>query len=161
MVDSFRFYFQAVFYIFVFRHRQLLEDNKGLHYVMGLNLERIVTCRLNPIRVCLPSIVNVFATLTRYFETTTNVFFNLLLKEHYRICKKTKSWGSQIYIKLTRSDDDNSRKHPLKYFCLKCHIWWEILVSARHKNKVVFHHCSARTDLFELSIPCHFAWKLE
>ena len=39
----------------------------------------------------------------------------------------TTSWGSQIYIKLTRSnDDDDSRKHPLKYFCMKCHIWWEI-----------------------------------
>ena len=48
------------------------------------------------------------------------------LKERYRIGKKQKSWRSQIYIKLTRSNDDDSRKHPLKYFCLKCHIWWEI-----------------------------------
>ena len=31
---------------------------------------------------------------------------------------------SQIYIKLTRSND--SSKYPLKYFCLKCHIWWEL-----------------------------------
>ncbi|XP_022092511.1 RNA polymerase I-specific transcription initiation factor RRN3-like isoform X1 [Acanthaster planci] len=59
---------QAVFYIFIFRHRQLLADNKGLHYVMGLNLERVVTCRLNPLRVCLPSIVNMFATLTRKYQ---------------------------------------------------------------------------------------------
>ncbi|XP_071478373.1 RNA polymerase I-specific transcription initiation factor RRN3-like [Diadema antillarum] len=59
---------QAVFYIFVYRHQQLFENNKGLHYVMGLNLERIVTCRLNPLRVCLPSIVNIFATLARKFQ---------------------------------------------------------------------------------------------
>ena len=31
-----------------------------------------------------------------------------------------------IYIKLTRSNDDDSRKHPLKYFSLKFHIWREI-----------------------------------
>ena len=48
------------------------------------------------------------------------------LKERYRISKKQKSWRSQIYIKLTRSNDDDSWKHPLNYFCLKCHIWWEI-----------------------------------
>ena len=48
------------------------------------------------------------------------------LKERYRINKKQKSWRSQIYMKLTRSNDDNSRKHPLKYFRLKCHIWWDI-----------------------------------
>ena len=32
----------------------------------------------------------------------------------------------QIYIKLTRSNDGDGRKHPLKYLCLKCRIWWEI-----------------------------------
>ena len=37
------------------------------------------------------------------------------LKELLKTCL------SQIYIKLTWSNDD-----PLKCFCLKCHIWWEI-----------------------------------
>ena len=38
--------------------------------------------------------------------------------------KKTTKQPSrlQMYIKLTRSNDDDSRKHPLQYFCLKCHI---------------------------------------
>ena len=49
----------------------------------------------------------------------------MALKEQYRIGKKQKLWRSHIYIKLTRSNDDDSRKHPLKYFCLKLHIWWE------------------------------------
>ena len=60
------------------------------------------------------------------------------LKERYRVGKKrnreyhrfTKSlhclmmisWRSQLYIKLTRSNDDGSRKHLLKYFSLKFHI---------------------------------------
>ena len=32
----------------------------------------------------------------------------------------------QIDIKLTRSNDGEGRKHPLKYLCLKCRIWLEI-----------------------------------
>ena len=43
-------------------------------------------------------------------------------KEHYRTDKKKKTClRSQIYIKLTKSNDDDSEQHPLKYFCLKCH----------------------------------------
>ena len=33
----------------------------------------------------------------------------------------------------------------------------KILVNARHKDKLVYHHLSARTDLFKFSIPCRFA----
>ena len=32
----------------------------------------------------------------------------------------------QTMIKPTRSNDDDGRKVPLKYFCLKCRIWWEV-----------------------------------
>ncbi|XP_078474760.1 RNA polymerase I-specific transcription initiation factor RRN3 [Lampetra fluviatilis] len=61
---------QAVFYSFSFRHRQLLEPDmrKGLAYLQSLNLERIVLCRLNPLRVCRPPIVNIFAALTRRYQ---------------------------------------------------------------------------------------------
>ena len=48
------------------------------------------------------------------------------LKERYRIGLKQNSWWSQIYIKLTSTNDDDSRKHTLKYFCLKWRSWWEI-----------------------------------
>ena len=53
-------------------------------------------------------------------------WYSLPLKECYRIDKKQKSWRSQIYIKFTRSSDDDSWKHPMKYFCLKCHFWRKI-----------------------------------
>ena len=43
-----------------------------------------------------------------------------MLKEWYRMGKKQELW------KLTRSNDADSWKHLLKYFCLKCHIWWQI-----------------------------------
>ena len=55
------------------------------------------------------------------------VVVQISLKKHYRIGKKkNKLRRLQIYIKLTRSNDDESWKHPLKYFWLKCQIWWEI-----------------------------------
>ncbi|XP_062507998.1 RNA polymerase I-specific transcription initiation factor RRN3-like isoform X2 [Corticium candelabrum] len=62
---------QAVFYIFVFRHKQLLNaesDCSGLSYLQSLNLGRVVSCHLNPLMVCLDSVVNMFATLTRNYQ---------------------------------------------------------------------------------------------
>ena len=76
-----------------------------------------------------------------------------MLKERYRIGKKQKSWRSQIYIKLTQSNDDDSWKHPLKYICLKCHIWWEInsiisrleFIAQRAFYSFLFwHRCNAK-----------------
>uniref|UniRef100_A0A674CLE7 RRN3 homolog, RNA polymerase I transcription factor n=1 Tax=Salmo trutta TaxID=8032 RepID=A0A674CLE7_SALTR len=58
---------QAVFYTLIFRHRSILEGDmkKGLAYLQGLNLERIVMCQLNPLKVCLPAVTNMFAAITR------------------------------------------------------------------------------------------------
>ncbi|XP_017388379.1 RNA polymerase I-specific transcription initiation factor RRN3 [Cebus imitator] len=57
---------QAVFYTFVFRHKQLLSGNlkEGLQYLQSLNFERIVMSQLNPLKICLPSVVNFFAAIT-------------------------------------------------------------------------------------------------
>lgn len=44
----------------------------GLAYLQGLNLERIVMCQLNPLKVCLPAVTNMFAAITRYRGTPTN-----------------------------------------------------------------------------------------
>ncbi|XP_072124934.1 RNA polymerase I-specific transcription initiation factor RRN3 [Mobula birostris] len=61
---------QAVFYIFIFHCKQLLDGNlkKGLTYLQNLNFERIVMCQLNPLKVCLPSVVNLFAAITRKYQ---------------------------------------------------------------------------------------------
>ncbi|KAG5279348.1 hypothetical protein AALO_G00076810 [Alosa alosa] len=61
---------QAIFYTLVFRHRALVEGNmkKGLAYLQSLNLERIVMCQLNPLKVCLPAITNMFAAITRKYQ---------------------------------------------------------------------------------------------
>ncbi|KAL4678035.1 hypothetical protein H8959_020709 [Pygathrix nigripes] len=61
---------QAVFYTFVFRHKQLLSGNlkEGLRYLQSLNFERIVMSQLNPLKVCLPSVVNFFAAITSKYQ---------------------------------------------------------------------------------------------
>lgn len=61
---------QAVFYTFVFRHKQLLDGNlkEGLRYLQGLNFQRIVMSQLNPLKICLPSVVNFFAAITNKYQ---------------------------------------------------------------------------------------------
>ncbi|XP_077172485.1 RNA polymerase I-specific transcription initiation factor RRN3 [Paroedura picta] len=61
---------QAVFYVVVFRHKQILDGNlkEGLAFLQSLNFERIVMCHLNPLKVCLPSVVNFFAAINRKYQ---------------------------------------------------------------------------------------------
>ncbi|XP_033022990.1 RNA polymerase I-specific transcription initiation factor RRN3 [Lacerta agilis] len=61
---------QAVFYVVIFRHKQIVDGSlkAGLAFLQSLNLERIVMCQLNPLKVCLPSIVNFFAAITRKYQ---------------------------------------------------------------------------------------------
>ncbi|XP_006105277.1 RNA polymerase I-specific transcription initiation factor RRN3 isoform X1 [Myotis lucifugus] len=61
---------QAVFYTCVFRHKQLLSGNlkEGLMYLQSLNFERIVMSQLNPLKICLPSVVNFFAAITSKYQ---------------------------------------------------------------------------------------------
>lgn len=61
---------QAVFYTLIFRHKSILEGNmkKGLVYLQSLNLERVVMCQLNPLKVCLPAVTNMFAAITRKYQ---------------------------------------------------------------------------------------------
>lgn len=61
---------QAVFYTLIFRHTAMLEGNmkKGLEYLQSLNLERVVMCQLNPLKVCLPSVTSMFAAITRKYQ---------------------------------------------------------------------------------------------
>lgn len=61
---------QAVFYTLIFRHRAILEGNmkKGLEYLQSLNLERVVMCQLNPLKVCLPTITHMFAAIMRRYQ---------------------------------------------------------------------------------------------
>lgn len=78
---------QALFYIVVFRHKDFICKKKGkfgyccfvnliyitlfilgVKYLERLNMGRIVTSRLNPLRVCQPAIVQNFAAVTRNYQ---------------------------------------------------------------------------------------------
>ncbi|XP_023239389.1 RNA polymerase I-specific transcription initiation factor RRN3-like [Centruroides sculpturatus] len=59
---------QTVFYVFVFHHKGLIETENGLKHVRKLNFERIVNCRLNPLKMCSPSVVANFANITKTYQ---------------------------------------------------------------------------------------------
>ncbi|RZF42567.1 hypothetical protein LSTR_LSTR001362 [Laodelphax striatellus] len=59
---------QALFYVIAFRHRDLVQTKKDLMFLQGLNLSKIATCKLNPLRVCLPQVVSNFASITRTYQ---------------------------------------------------------------------------------------------
>ncbi|XP_074511145.1 RNA polymerase I-specific transcription initiation factor RRN3 [Sebastes fasciatus] len=75
---------QAVFYTLIFRHRAMLEGNmkKGLEYLQSLNLERVVMCQLNPLKVCLPSVTSMFAAITRTYQV---VFCYTIIERNNRL----------------------------------------------------------------------------
>ncbi|XP_074648760.1 RNA polymerase I-specific transcription initiation factor RRN3-like [Tubulanus polymorphus] len=59
---------QALFYIFIFRHKEILQSNKGHQIAQNLNFPSIVMCWLNPLKTCLPVIVKTFAAVTRQHQ---------------------------------------------------------------------------------------------
>lgn len=59
---------QAVLYLLAFRHEELVHDKKTLTFLNKLRLSRIVTCTLNPLRVCLPPVVKNFAAISRHYQ---------------------------------------------------------------------------------------------
>ncbi|XP_023677431.1 RNA polymerase I-specific transcription initiation factor RRN3 isoform X2 [Paramormyrops kingsleyae] len=75
---------QAVFYTLVFRHQAILEGSmrKGLSYLQGLNLERIVMSQLNPLKVCLPPITSMFAAISRKYQL---VFCYTIIERNNRL----------------------------------------------------------------------------
>ncbi|XP_006637244.1 RNA polymerase I-specific transcription initiation factor RRN3 isoform X1 [Lepisosteus oculatus] len=75
---------QAVFYTLIFRHQQILEGSlrQGMAYLQQMNLERIVMCQLNPLKVCLPAITNMFAAITRKYQL---VFCYTIIERNNRL----------------------------------------------------------------------------
>ncbi|KAF2881222.1 hypothetical protein ILUMI_24946 [Ignelater luminosus] len=59
---------QALFYIIAFRYRDLVNTRKNIVFLESLNLAKMVTCRLNPLRACHPAVVQNFASVTRTYQ---------------------------------------------------------------------------------------------
>lgn len=56
---------EAIFYVIAFRSRDLTSSNKNLIFLQSLQLSTLVTCHLNPLRVCQAAIATAFAGVTR------------------------------------------------------------------------------------------------
>uniref|UniRef100_A0A182Q1R4 RNA polymerase I-specific transcription initiation factor RRN3 n=1 Tax=Anopheles farauti TaxID=69004 RepID=A0A182Q1R4_9DIPT len=59
---------QAIFYVVAFRSNHLTTSAKNLTFLQSLQLSSIVTCQLNPLRVCLPTVATAFAGITRAYQ---------------------------------------------------------------------------------------------
>jgi len=59
---------QALFYVFVYHHKILLDSPTDIKFIKSLNFVRIVTSRLNPLKHCLQSVVAMFARVTRMYQ---------------------------------------------------------------------------------------------
>lgn len=56
---------EAIFYVISFRSRDLTNSSENLTFLQTLQLSTLVTCHLNPLRVCLPAVATAFAGVTR------------------------------------------------------------------------------------------------
>lgn len=56
---------EAIFYVIAFRSRDLTNSRENLTFLQSLQLSTLVTCHLNPLRVCLPAVATTFAGVTR------------------------------------------------------------------------------------------------
>ncbi|KAK9873181.1 hypothetical protein WA026_021414 [Henosepilachna vigintioctopunctata] len=59
---------QALFYLTTFRHREMIGSKKNMAFLQNLNFTKIVTSRLNPLKVCQPAVVQNFAAFTRNYQ---------------------------------------------------------------------------------------------
>eukprot|EP01135_Chromosphaera_perkinsii_P005508 Nk52_evm57s352 gene=Nk52_evmTU57s352 len=73
---------QAVLYIFCFRHREFLSSTAGINYVLKLGFDRLISCNLNPLKVCQEPLVKEFARISRAFEV---VYCHSILKRNRKI----------------------------------------------------------------------------
>lgn len=59
---------QAIFYVIAFRSKDLTAEKKDLFFLQSLQLSALVTCKFNPLRVCLPAVATAFAGVTRAYQ---------------------------------------------------------------------------------------------
>ncbi|CAG9114843.1 unnamed protein product [Plutella xylostella] len=55
----------AIFYLVAFKHQQLFMSKESINFVESLNLPRLVTCSLNPLRSCPSQVTRAFSSVTR------------------------------------------------------------------------------------------------
>jgi len=59
---------QAIFYVFAFRHTELTMSETRMKTLQGMSWQSLITSFLNPLRVCLPSVVRNFSAIARSYQ---------------------------------------------------------------------------------------------
>ncbi|XP_011155853.1 RNA polymerase I-specific transcription initiation factor RRN3 [Solenopsis invicta] len=59
---------QAFFHLFVARYKYFVESNNGILFLQNLDISKIVTCKLNPLKMCDTKVVHDFADITSMYQ---------------------------------------------------------------------------------------------
>ncbi|XP_003490029.1 RNA polymerase I-specific transcription initiation factor RRN3 [Bombus impatiens] len=59
---------EALFLIIIKRHNDYPDSKKYMLYLQELDLAKIITCKLNPLKACHPEIAHSFAEITRIYQ---------------------------------------------------------------------------------------------
>jgi RNA polymerase I-specific transcription initiation factor RRN3 len=73
---------QGMFYVVVFRHKEFEAVPWGMEFLQKLNFDRLISTRLNPLKLCLPSVVEKFAQITKQMEL---VFCYSIMEHNKRV----------------------------------------------------------------------------
>ena len=73
---------QALFYIFVFRHKLILDLPNGIHFINSLTMQNIIFSKLNPLKVCLSTITEMFAGICKHYQI---LFCYTLIEQNKRL----------------------------------------------------------------------------
>jgi len=103
---------QALFYIILYHYKSLLETPDGITFMKSVNLVRIVTSRLNPLKFCLESVVNLFARVTRMYQI---VFCYSIIERNNRLSFQTNTAGSE---ELSKADEHDKSFFPFDPYML-------------------------------------------
>ncbi|CAH2073338.1 unnamed protein product, partial [Iphiclides podalirius] len=71
----------AIFYLVAFKNHHLFASKESLNFVESLNLPRLVTCSLNPLRTCPPQVTRAFSSVTRSHQV---VYCQAIIEKNVR-----------------------------------------------------------------------------
>lgn len=74
---------QAIFYVLIFRQKSILDTDSGYLFLQNLNLSHIVLSRLNPLKFCIGSVVDLFSSVMRINQI---VYCDTIIERNNRQC---------------------------------------------------------------------------
>lgn len=72
----------AIFYLVAFKNHYLFMSKESLNFVESLNLPRLVTCALNPLKTCPPQVTRAFSSVTRSHQV---VYCQAIIEKNARL----------------------------------------------------------------------------